>query len=187
LPQDSAFTSTGVIKIPDTTPQLGIQGFFLPTVTTDFSNGPISTFPAPDDPAAYLSLWVGDLGLDTGAPQSVYRLDTAKMQRVGIEELKPGETWQLPQGYGTLEFVGFNRWATFSISADSGKVPALLASILAIVGLTMSLLIPRRRVWLRVSSTSQSEVTLCEVAGLAKTEAPGLRDEVSKLTIRVKE
>lgn len=109
------------------------------------------------------------------------------MQRLGIEELKPGETWQLPQGYGTLEFVGFKQWASFSISADSGKGPALLASILAIVGLTMSLLIPRRRAWLRVSDTSHLEVTICEVAALAKTEAPGLRDEVSKLAIRVKE
>ncbi len=187
LPQDGAFTSTGVIKIPDTTPQIGIQGFFLPTLSADFSTGPRSEFPAPDRPAVYLSAWVGDLGLDDGIPQSVYRLDTTKMQRIGIEDLVPGETWTLPQNYGTLEFVGFKRWASFSISKDDGKLPALLAAILAIMGLTMSLLIPRRRAWLRVQESDTAHITNCEIAGLAKTEAPGLREEIAKLANKVKD
>lgn len=186
LPQDGTFTSTGVIKIPDTTPQIGIQGFFLPTLSDDFTFGPRSEFPAPDRPAAFLSAWVGDLGLDNGIPQSVYRLDTTNMQQLGLEDLLPGETWTLPQGYGTLEFVGFKRWASFAIAEDNGKIPALIASILAIAGLSMSLLIPRRRAWLRVSGTSDQSTTSCEVAGLAKTEAPGLREEISKLTTKVK-
>lgn len=187
LPQDGAFTSTGVIKIPDTTPQMGIQGFFLPTLSPDFSFGPRSDFPAPDNPAVYISAWIGDLGLDNGIPQSVYRLDTQNMQRIGIEELKPGESWQLPQGYGTVEFTGFKRWASFSVSQDDGKLPALIASMLAIAGLTMSLLIPRRRAWLRVQDGEETNVTICEVAGLAKTEAPGLQDEISKLATKVKQ
>ena len=185
LPQDGMFTSTGVVKVPDTVPQIGIQGFFLPTVSADFSRGPRSDFPAADKPAVYLSAWVGDLGLDDGIPQSVYKLDTTKLKRVGIEELTPGEMWELPEGNGTLEFVGFKEWASFSITQDNGKSWALIASVLAIVGLSLSLLIPRRRVWVRVSSDLNGQ-TLCEIAALAKTEAPGLPSEISKLISNLK-
>jgi cytochrome c biogenesis protein len=185
LPQDGNFTSSGVVKVPDTVPQLGIQGFFLPTVTTDFSRGPKSTFPAAEDPAVFLSAWSGDLGLDSGLPQSVYRLDTKNMRRLGIEELKPGKSWTLPQGAGTLEFTGYREWASFSITKDPGKGWALGSAIAAIFGLSLSLLIPRRRVWLRMSELSGGG-SLCEVAGLSKTEAPGLPAEIEKLSLLVK-
>ena len=180
LPQDSAFTSSGVIKVPDTVPQLGIQGFFLPTVTTDFSKGPKSIFPAADNPEVYLSAWQGDLGLDSGMPQSVYRLDTKNMKRIGIEELSPGETWTLPNSGGTLEFTGYREWASFVITKDPGKGWALGSAIASIVGLSLSLLIPRRRAWLRVTPSEDSG-SLIEVAGLSKTEAPGLSDEIFQL------
>lgn len=185
LPQDGNFTSNGVVKVPDTVPQLGIQGFFLPTVTTDFSRGPKSTFPAANDPEVYLSAWSGDLGLDKGLPQSVYRLDTTNMKRIGIEELAPGETWTLPENAGTVEFTGYKEWASFSITKDPGKGWALGASMFAIFGLTLSLLVPRRRAWLRIT-TSEDGSNLCEVAGLSKTEAPGLPAEIDNLSQLVK-
>ncbi|MEY2773603.1 MAG: hypothetical protein RJB51_1024 [Actinomycetota bacterium] len=180
LPQDSAFTSSGVVKVPDTVPQIGLQGFFLPTVSEDFTNGPVSKFPAADDPEVYLSAWQGDLGLDSGMPQSVYRIDTENMERIGIEELAPGETWNLPNSAGTVEFTGYRQWASFVITKDPGKGWALGAAIASIVGLSLSLLIPRRRAWLRVTA-SEDEGNLIEVAGLSKTEAPGLADEISQL------
>jgi cytochrome c biogenesis protein len=185
LPQDAAFTSSGVVKVPDTVPQLGIQGFFLPTVTNDFSKGPKSNFPAADNPKVFLSAWQGDLGLDTGMPQSVYRLDTSKMQRIGKEELAPGETWKLPNSGGTVEFNGYRQWASFAITKDPGKGWALGAAIASIVGLSLSLLIPRRRAWLRVTAT-QDGGSLIEIAGLSKTEAPGLVDEILQLAKLVK-
>ena len=181
LPQDGNFTSQGVVKAPDTIPQIGITGFFLPTVTTDFSRGPRSTFPAATDPEVYLSAWVGDLGLDSGVPQSVYKLDTAAMQRIGIEELAPGETWTLPDGHGSLEFTGFREWASFAITRDVGKGWALGSGVAAVLGLTLSLLVPRRRVWVRLSDESGGH-SLVEVAGLSKTEAPGLVAEVQRMT-----
>ena len=180
LPQDAGFTSSGVVKIPDTVPQLGLQGYFLPTVSADFSNGPVSEFPAADDPGVYISAWQGDLGLDSGLPQSVYRLDTTFMKRIGIEELAPGETWTLPNSGVTVEFTGYRQWATFAITRDPAKGWALGAAIAAIAGLSLSLLIPRRRAWLRVTPVAGGD-NLFEVAGLSKTEAPGLADEISHL------
>jgi cytochrome c biogenesis protein len=113
-------------------------------------------------------------------PQSVYRLDTKNMKRIGIEELAPGDTWNLPNSGGTLEFTGYRKWASFVITKDPGKGWALGAAIASIVGLSLSLLIPRRRAWLRVT-VSGNGGNLIEVAGLSKTEAPGLADEISQL------
>ena len=186
LPQDGNFTSTGVVKVPDTVPQLGLQAFFLPTAVVDKIRGPHSIFPAPTDPEVFMSAWSGDLGLDKGIPQSVYRLDTSAMQKIGLERLKPGAEWILPNGQGTIKLDGYKEWASFSITHDPGKPWALLAGVLSILGLCLSLLIPRRRIWLRVSS-SENGSSLFEVAGLSKTEAPGLVAEVERMAQLVKE
>ena len=85
LPQDGNFTSTGVLKAPDATPSLGFQGLFLPTAAVDEVRGPHSVFPAADDPAVFLSAWEGDLGLDSGIPQSVYSLKTEAMTQPHAE------------------------------------------------------------------------------------------------------
>ena len=179
LPQDGNFTSTGVVKVPDSVPQLGINGFFLPTASADASRGPRSKFPAATDPKVFLSAWIGDLGLDSGQPQSVYKLDMTRLERIGIEELSPGESWKLPGGNGTVTFTGFREWASFAITRDAGKGWALAAGVCAIFGLTLSLLVPRRRMWARV--TPGNAHTLIEFAGLSRTEAPGLVDEVTRM------
>ena len=180
LPQDGSFTSTGVVKVPDAVPQLGLQGFFLPTYAVDQVLGPHSTFPAPDDPAVFLSAWSGDLGLDSGRAQSVYRLDTSSMKRLGIKALQPGQTWALPDGAGTATFDGYVEWASFSVARDPGKELALVAAVLAIVGLALSLLVRRRRVWVRVTDAG-SGATVVEVAGLTRTEHASVADEVDAL------
>ncbi len=84
LPVDPVgLTSRGVVKVPDAAPsQLGFQGFFLPTAAFDLELGPFSTFPEPRNPRLVLNAWTGDLGLDEGVPQSVYRLDTTEMTQV---------------------------------------------------------------------------------------------------------
>jgi len=187
LPQDGNLTSTGVLKAPDATPSIGIEGLFLPTSAVDDVRGPHSTFPEADDPAVFLSAWAGDLGLDSGVPQSVYRLDTEGMTQLGIEALRPGETWALPGGNGTVEFVGLSRWASFQIAHDPGKEPALVAAIVALAGLMMSLFIQRRRVWVRVRDDGQG-TTLVTVAGLARSDeadlAPDIDDVASAISGR---
>ena len=180
LPQDGDFTSTGVVKAPDTVPQLGLQGFFLPTAAVDTVLGPHSTFPAADDPAVFLSAWSGDLGLDSGKPQSVYALDTTHMTKLGIEALRPGESWALPGGHGTVTLDGYVQWASFTVASDPGTDLALSAAVAAITGLALSLLVRRRRVWVRVSSGPQG-VTVVEVAGLTRSEHASVAEEVDAL------
>ena len=177
LPQDGNLTSTGVLKAPDATPAIGIQGLFLPTAAVDDVRGPHSTFPALDDPAVFMSAWAGDLGLDSGVPQSIYRLDTEGMTQLGIQALRPGDTWALPGGNGTVEFVGMRQWASFQIAHDPGKEPALVASIVALAGLMMSLFIQRRRVWVRAQESSAGD-TVVMVAGLARSDEADLAPDV---------
>ncbi|MGI9198060.1 MAG: cytochrome c biogenesis protein ResB [Candidatus Nanopelagicales bacterium] len=181
LPQDGNFTSTGVLKAPDATPAIGIQGLFLPTAALDDVRGPHSTFPGPDDPAVFLSAWAGDLGLDSGVPQSIYRLDTSKMNQLGLEALRPGQTWDLPGGNGSVEFTGYERWASFQIAHDPGKEPALASAILALVGLTMSLFIRRRRLWVRARE-DESGATVVSVAGLMRSDEGDLGPDIDELS-----
>jgi len=184
LPQDGNFTSTGVVKVPDATPSLGLNGMFLPTASFDKVRGGISTFPAPDNPALFLSAFRGDLGMDTGVPQSVYRLDTSKMQKVGLQALAPGQTWTLPNNTGSVQFTGFQRWASFQIAYDPGKELALGAAAAAIAGLMLSLFVRRRRVWVKVADLPQGG-SLIRIAGLAKNDGADLTEDVSAIVARL--
>jgi cytochrome c biogenesis protein len=184
LPQDAAFTSVGVVKAPDARPDpLGFNVRFTPTapVTVDPSLGPVSTFPETDDPRVYLGAWKGDLGLDSGAPQSVYLLDTAAMTRLGNQDLGIGQTWRLPGGAGSIRFDGVREWGNFQVSSDPGRQLVLLAAVLAILGVMVSLRVPRRRVWVRATPAPGGR-TLVEVAGLARSESGRLSDEVAELS-----
>ena len=179
LPQDGNLRSIGAIKVPDADPQLGFVGSFLPTYARDGSNGGISVFPELLDPKLLFSIWQGDLGLDSGIPQSVYRIDTSNMKRIALDSLKPGETFSYPEGSITFETVV--PWVNLQIVDDPGKTCALYGAIAAILGLLASLFGRRRRIWIRITETG-----VVEVAGLAKNGAPGLDAEVEKFVAHLR-
>ena len=180
LPQDANFTSTGVIKIPDMEPQLGIQGIFAPTGIVTADRGPHSMYPDLVNPMIFASFWSGDLGLDNGKPQNIYSLDKTKLGRVGLHDLKPGETWNLTNGQGSVEFVEVNKFATFNIASDPGQNWALLGAILAIFGIIGSLYIQRRRVWIRVyDENGKTEVV---VAAISRHEDIDLSEVVQEIS-----
>jgi cytochrome c biogenesis protein len=170
LPQDGNLRSIGAIKVPDANPQIGFVGSFVPTNSRTAGQGAVSIFPELLDPKLLFSIWKGNLGLDSGVPQSVYRLDTTKLTKVGLGSVKPGETFTYPEGSITLETVV--PWINLQIVEDSGKKYALVGGIVAVLGLLSSLYGRRRRIWIRVSSDG------VEVAGLAKNGAPGLEAEI---------
>jgi len=181
LPQDANLRSIGAIKVPDADPQIGFVGSFVPTYARNQAGGgAISVFPEALDPRLLLSAWTGDLGLDSGTPQSVYRIDTSSMLQIGLKSLKPGESFNY-QG-GSITFEGYVQWVNLNFVADPGKKFALLGGIIAILGLLASLFTRRRRIWIRVNSES-GEV---EIAGLAKNAAPGLDIEINELAQMLK-
>jgi len=196
LPQDASFTSTGVVKVPQAdTPDLGLQGIFLPTGVIG-PNGPESLYPGLANPVLVLNAWQGDLGLDDGVVQSVYRLDTDAMTQLSEDgepfraALEPGQTAQLPDGAGSVTFDGVTTWVNLQVSRNAGKELALAGALLAVLGLLPTLFVRRRRVWVRVrladataaaarsdaaeqpgGQPSGPRVTVVEVAGLDRVES----------------
>lgn len=172
LPQDENLTSIGAIKLPDMTPQIGMVASFLPTADRSPKRGAFSAFPEVLDPRLLVSVWMGNLGLDNGSPQSVYRVDTSKMRRIGLKALSLGQVYDF--GEGTLSFEGYKSWVNLQIVDDPGKMYALIGAILAILGLLTSLFTRQRRIWIKVEGRVQ-------IAGLAKNGVPGLDDELASL------
>lgn len=173
LPMDGNYASDGVVKAPDARPEgLAFEGFFLPTAAQGES-GPYSAFPDALNPRLFLTAYRGDLGLDR--PQSVYDLDKdglTQLQQNGqplTRALSPGDVMTLPGGSGSLTFDGVARFANFQIARDPGKEISLVAAALLLVGLTMSLAIPRRRYWLRLRHGPLPSGAVLELAGRSLT------------------
>ena len=188
LPQDSSFASFGVLKVPDARPEgLAFDGMFFPTYSFTMDRGPFSVFPDALNPAMSLLAYSGDLGMDDGAPQSVYELDTDEMEKLSRPDgrdfrldLAPGRTIELPDGLGSVTFDGWQRWVKLQVSDSPGKGVALTGVVLALIGLMGSLFVRRRRAWVRV--TVRDGRSYVEVAGLDRsTVAEGLDDEVRAL------
>jgi cytochrome c biogenesis protein len=154
-------------------PQIGFVGSFLPTAARDKVRGGFSSFPELLDPRLLVSVWKGDLGMDSGVPQSVYRINTDEMERIGLWALRIGETYQFE--VGSITFNGVIPWVNLQVVRDPGKQYALLGSILAIIGLMISLFIRQRRIWVREVNGK------LEIAGLALNRLPGLEVELIKL------
>ncbi|WP_460828946.1 cytochrome c biogenesis protein ResB [Nocardioides hungaricus] len=175
LPDDLNYASTGVIKAPDAKPEgLAFEGRFLPTSTLG-QDGPISAYPDLVNPELVLTAYRGDLGLDR--PQSVFSLDMSGLKQLSGKRpliLAPGDTVELPDGRGSITFDRVARFVNFQVAYDPGKEISLAAAILLLLGLTMSLTIPRRRWWIRATPREDGLVQI-EVGGLSLTrrELPG--------------
>ena len=188
LAQDNNYKSVGVVKVTGAQPkQLGFSGLFLPTATIDKELGPISVFPDAKKPALALTVYEGEL-FPGGRPQSVYLLDTARMTQLKSDKgdplriwLEPGQTYQLPDGRGSISFDGVERFAGLSIRHDPGKYVTLVAALLALAGLICSLVVRRRRVFVRVSPATAPGRTVVAVGGLAKGDDDGLQELVDQL------
>jgi cytochrome c biogenesis protein len=187
LPSDATYTSTGVIKVPDAQPQgWGFQGFFLPTaITTGKDEAPISAFPAAANPFLGLFVFRGDLGMDDGSPQSVFALDKSKMKQMRNEDgtpfrvsLSPGQLADLPGG-GTIEFVALKQFARLQISSSPWAGIPLGATVLAVIGLVLSLTIRPRRTWVRARRDGTR--TVVEIAALDRARSSGAADHVARL------
>lgn len=191
LPQDANLTSLGIVKVPDGLPdQVGMVGMLYPTRATTPTGAFASSYPDLLDPVVTLNVYVGDLGLDTGTPVSVYALDTSRLTQLAGRgtptpalHLVPGDPVALPDGLGTIELGQIPRFASLEIAADPTQVPTLLAAVAAMTGLGLSLFVPRRRLWVAV--TARDGGTAVDVAGLARGDDPRLQTTINTLAKRL--
>ncbi|MGO2053199.1 MAG: cytochrome c biogenesis protein ResB [Glutamicibacter sp.] len=187
VPQDSVYTSLMVIKAPDAKPeQLGFQGFLLPTALVDETGFGISGDPNAINPQLHLNSFAGNLGLDDGVPQNVYVLDTENLTEVNSRNLdsgdivlEAGQTYDLPDGKGSIAFDDLKRFIAVDVNYDPSKTPILIFAFLSLAGLAVSLFTPRRRVWVKLKNEDGQRSI--EYALLARGEDPRLERESAEL------
>lgn len=187
-------TSLGVVKVPygivdenGEHTQLGLRGFFYPTKSDLDSGAFTSNYPDLENPMLTLDVFSGDLGIDDGVPQSVYALDTDKMEQIAgrsVEgskslQLTPGETVDLPQGLGTITLESVPRYASFDVMRNPAQEWVLVFALLSLGGLLWSLFVARRRMWVK-AVPSESGVVL-QYAALARGDDPALERAVEEL------
>ena len=188
LPQDSNLTSLGAIKVPDANPdQFGILAFFYPTVAKLETGALTSNHPYPWDPIMTMNVYVGNLGLDSGMAVNAYKLDVHAMKQVaggksGVKALRLtlGDTVELPGNLGTVEFKGLKRFASLDITYNPLDIWVLFFALTTLLGLVLMLIIPRRRVWVKVSKTC------VEVGALAKSKDKSLEKLVKDVAKSLK-
>lgn len=172
LPRDSNFASDGVIKAPDASPaQLAFEGAFLPTAV-ESGDGPVSFYPGLANPQLIMTAFTGDVGLNDGTPESVFDLDKSRLVPIMGPDgqllrssLAVGDVMTLPNGNGSLTFDGVKRFANFQIAYDPGKEIVLIAAVLLLLGLSTSLMVRRRQIWVRTTPAPAGDGVYTEVAG----------------------
>ncbi len=204
ISSDPMLLSTGVIKVADPPGipvaeirkhQLAIAGLFAPTAA---EHGGIMTsvYPAADRPGLAVDIFRGDLGLESGAPQSVFAIDRSQVDKGALVKQKRanlyvGDSVSLDDGT-TITFTGYTEWVSLQTSYDPGQLYALIFAVTLLAGLMLSLMMKRRRLWFRLipaesaGSTSTSRSTVVRVGGLARTDQAGYGaefDEVSRLAM----
>jgi len=185
IPVDqSTMTSEGVVKVPDAKPtQLGFAGVFLPSAV-DAGGTLESAFPSALNPRLSLIGFSGNLGMNSGQAQSVYQLDTNELHqlRIASRPLAAGQSMTLPNGLGTVTYVGYQQWVSLAITYDPGQLPALISGFTALAGLILSFLVRRRRVFVRAGPAADGRTSVT-IGGLARSDASGGFDgEFAELT-----
>ena len=169
--------------------QIAIQGLFAPTAHLD---GTLlsSSFPALNNPAVAVDIYQGDTGLDTGRPQSLFSLDPRLIEQKRLTKkarvnLRAGEPTRLDDGT-VVRFDGAVPFVNLQVSHDPAQVWVLVFALTMMAGLLVSLVVRRRRVWVRVAPASPGTVNV-ELGGLARTDNSGWGDEFERLTERMLE
>jgi cytochrome c biogenesis protein len=188
LPQDANMTSLGVIKVPDAKPkQFGILAFFYPTAGRLQTGAFTSVFPANANPLVTMNIYQGNLGLDSGIPENVFTLAVHGLKQLtggktGTKsiELALGQSAKLPDGLGSVSFDSLRRYASLDVDYNPGQGWVLFFALTSVFGLILSLLIPRRRVWVKMVDDG------FEVAALARGDDPALTQVVEEIAATLK-
>ncbi|HYZ67652.1 MAG TPA: cytochrome c biogenesis protein ResB, partial [Mycobacterium sp.] len=167
--------------------QIAIQGLFAPTEQLD---GTLlsSSFPALNNPAVAVDIYRGDTGLDTGRPQSLFSLDPKLIEQKRLTKkarvnLRAGQQTRLDDGT-VVRFDGAVPFINVQVSHDPAQIWVLVFALTMMAGLLVSLIVRRRRVWVRLTPAGTGTVSV-ELGGLARTDNSGWGDEFERLTQRL--
>ncbi|SOJ53276.1 Cytochrome c biogenesis protein Ccs1 [Mycobacterium simulans] len=174
--------------------EIAIQGLLAPTEQLD---GTLlsSRFPALNAPAVAIDIYRGDTGLDSGRPQSLFNLDPRLIEQARLTKekrvnLRAGEQVRLDQDGTVVRFDGAVPFVNLQVSHDPGQSWVLVFAITMMAGLLVSLLVRRRRVWVRLTPATAADTEApgtvnVELGGLARTDNSGWGDEFERLSERL--
>uniref|UniRef100_A0A5Q5BFB6 ResB-like protein n=3 Tax=unclassified Mycobacterium TaxID=2642494 RepID=A0A5Q5BFB6_MYCSS len=167
--------------------QIAIQGLFAPT---QLLHGSLlsSSFPAMRDPGVAIDIYRGDTGLDSGRPQNIFSLDErlvgqGRLTREARVNLDLGAETRLDDGT-VVRFDGAVPFVNVQVSHDPAQIWVLVFAMTMMAGLVVSLIIRRRRVWVRITPAGPGTVGV-EFGGLARTDNSGWGEEFERLTVRL--
>jgi cytochrome c biogenesis protein len=167
--------------------QIAIQGLFAPT---QLLHGSLlsSSFPAMRDPGVAIDVYRGDTGLDSGRPQNIFSLDErlvgqGRLTREARVNLGVGEDTRLDDGT-VVRFDGAVPFVNVQVSHDPAQIWVLVFAMSMMAGLLVSLIVRRRRVWVRITPAHPGTVSV-ELGGLARTDNSGWGEEFERLTARL--
>lgn len=165
--------------------QISLQGLFAPTAQFTGEKGELlsSSYPAMTKPAVAVDIYRGDFGLDGGTSQNIFSLDTSALHSGDMDmldrvNLEQGESVTLDDGT-KITFDGAKEFVNLQISRDSTVLWVLGFSLAMLGSLAMSLLIKRRRFWVRLSEGPDG-TTNVEIAGLPRTDSAGWGREFNR-------
>ncbi|MBF6091599.1 cytochrome c biogenesis protein ResB [Nocardia cyriacigeorgica] len=174
--------------------QIAIEGLFAPTANL---HGTLltSSYPEMTDPAVAVDIYRGDTGLDTGRPQSLFALDQELIRQERLTKetrvnLRPGESATLSNGT-VVTFDGAEEFVNLQVSRDPAQQWVLVSAVTMMAGLLVSLLVSRRRIWLRVypadaeAGTVDQRRVVVEMGGLARSDQAGWGGEFDRLRARL--
>ncbi|PKV79246.1 cytochrome c biogenesis protein ResB [Nocardia fluminea] len=174
--------------------QIAIEGLFAPTA---MFNGSLltSSFPRMDDPAVAVDIYRGNTGLDTGRSQSLFSLDPEMVKQGRLTKearvnLRPGESTTLPNG-AKVTFDGAEEFVNLQVSHDPVQQWVLVSALTMMGGLLVSLLLKRRRIWIRAypvevaAGTVGQRRAVVEMGGLARSDQAGWGAEFDRLRTRL--
>src|SRR5699024_5816839 len=152
--------------------QLAVTGLFAPTAAM---HGKVlsSAGPRLQDPAVAVDVYQGDLG----DSESIFTVDQemieqGRLNKVARQNLDMGESLTLDDGT-EIEFSGVEQFVSLQVSHNPTQLWMLVFAIALLSGLITSLVIKRRRIWVRVTPADDAESgrhTVVEVGGLARTD-----------------
>ncbi len=169
------------------TRQIAVTGLFAPTA--DIRDRVLtSRFPDLTDPAVAVDVMRGDLGIDSGRGQSIFEIDqslvdSGRLKRVARENLKPGGEIALDDGT-RVRFDGVRRWVSLQVSHDPTQLWVLGSAVFMILGLGTSLVVKRRRLWVRATPGDGGR-TVVQVGGLARTDQAGYGEEFNRIAAQL--
>ncbi|MDO4909054.1 MAG: cytochrome c biogenesis protein ResB, partial [Corynebacterium sp.] len=174
--------------------QLAIQGLFAPTASFDgtissstgtSTSSMRSVSPQLSNPGLAIDIYRGDNGLDTGRGQNLFTLDSAQLHSGALQKLERvnlllGQSTTLDDGT-KITFDGANDFVNLQVSRDPTQIWVLVSTVVMLAALMGSLLIKRRRIWVRVSpDEAHPGQFIVSTAGLARTDRAGWGEEYQR-------